>query len=149
MRLILPYSNTCSHYVCTSETPQRIPIKFVVEDEHSRFWFGFGHFLYFFFFWVVRKSYSSLATSVWRLVDHTFRHARTPWMSNQPDAKAAIYTTYDKYKGPNIYAPIWIPASDPSNQAAADLRHRQCGHWNRHLNNRNPICKWKSGLNSR
>jgi len=52
MRLIVPYFKTSSHCVCTSDTPQRILIKFVVEDKNSLFWFGFSHSLYthFFFF---------------------------------------------------------------------------------------------------
>jgi hypothetical protein len=143
MRLIIPYSNTCSHYVCTSDIPQRIPIKFVVEDKNSTLWFGVSHS-----FFLARKSYSSLR-HVNVEVCRSHRHARTPLMSGQPVAKAAVYRTHDKYRRQNICVPSWIPTRDPSNEAAADLCLRQRGHWNRHLNNRYPVFRWKSGINSR
>jgi hypothetical protein len=66
---------------------------------------------------------------------HTHTRARTvglPRLPHQLVAKAATYTTYDK-RDTNVHALSGIRTRDPSNRAAADLRHRPHGHRNRLL----------------
>jgi hypothetical protein len=57
------------------------------------------------------------------------------WTSGQPVAKASTYTRQHNIQTQetNIHALSGIRTHDPSNQAAADLRLRPRGHWDRHM----------------
>jgi hypothetical protein len=68
-------------------------------------------------------------------LDHTYRHTvGLLWTSDQPVAEASTYTGQHNIETQetNIHAPSGIRTRDPSNQAAADLRRRPRGHWDRH-----------------
>jgi hypothetical protein len=70
------------------------------------------------------------------VITYTIRHTvGLLWTSDQPVAKplpTQDNTTY-KQKETNIHVPSGIRTRDPSNQAAADLRLRPRGHWDRHV----------------
>jgi hypothetical protein len=68
---------------------------------------------------------------------HTIRQAAgLLWTSDQPVAKASTYPRQHNVQtqDTNIHALSGIRSRDPSNQAAADLRLRPCGHRDRLLN---------------
>jgi hypothetical protein len=57
-------------------------------------------------------------------------------MSDQPVTETSTYTGQHntETQGTNIHAPCGIQTRDPSNRAAADLRLRPRGHWDRRMN---------------
>jgi hypothetical protein len=57
------------------------------------------------------------------------------WTSDQPVAETSTYTGQHNIETQqiNIHAPSGIRKRDPSKQAAADLRLRPRGHWDRQL----------------
>jgi hypothetical protein len=68
------------------------------------------------------------------LITHTYRHtAGLLWTSDQPVAETFTYTgQHNIYtQQTNIHATSVIGTRDPSNEAAADLSLRPCGHWHR------------------
>jgi hypothetical protein len=70
-------------------------------------------------------------------LDHTHTHIHTVrilWTGDQPVAETSTYTgQHNIYtQQTNIHAPSGIRTRNPSNQAAADLRLRPRGHWDRY-----------------
>jgi len=64
---------------------------------------------------------------------HTVRHTqlvRLLWKSDQPVAEDWSYTTHNEHKT-NNHAHSGFETHDPSNRAAANLRLRPHGHWDR------------------
>jgi hypothetical protein len=64
------------------------------------------------------------------------------WTSDQPIADASTYTGQHNIETheTNIHAPSGIRTHDPCNQAAADLRLRPRGYWDRELPI--PVAAW-------
>jgi len=54
------------------------------------------------------------------------------WKSDQLVAEPTTYTTHNK-QGDEHWCPQQIQNHDPSNQVAADLRLRPCGHQKQHI----------------
>jgi hypothetical protein len=71
-------------------------------------------------------------------LDHTHTHGRTP-LDEWSARRRGLYL-HRTTQHTNIHAPSMIRTRDPSNQAAADLRLRPCGHWDRHALS---ICTYK------
>jgi hypothetical protein len=69
-------------------------------------------------------------TSLSEFLNHTYRHTvGLLCTSDQPVAETSTYTGQHKRQ---ISDPKRTRTGDPSNQAAADLRLRPRGHWDRH-----------------
>jgi hypothetical protein len=69
------------------------------------------------------------------LITHTIRHTvGLLWTSDQPVTETSTYTGQHNIwtQETNIHVPSGIRTRDPSNQAAAELRLRPRGHWDRH-----------------
>jgi hypothetical protein len=67
---------------------------------------------------------------------HTYRHTvGLLWTSDQPVAETSTYTGQHNIETQQTYihVPSGSRAHDTSNQAAADLRLRPRGHWDRHF----------------
>jgi hypothetical protein len=83
-----------------------------------------------FYFWRDSPQWAR-ASSFTRLLDHTQRRAtpvRLLWTSDQ---LVADTSTWQHSQQTNIHAPGWIRTHYLSRRAAADLRFRPCGHWDR------------------
>jgi hypothetical protein len=68
------------------------------------------------------------------LITHIQTHCRTPldeWSARRRGLY--LHRTTQYINTTNIHSPSGIRTRDPSNQAAADLRLRPRGHWNRHF----------------
>jgi hypothetical protein len=69
------------------------------------------------------------------VITPTIRHTvGLLWTSDQPVVEATAYTGQHNIltQETNFHAPSGILTRDTSNQAAADLRLRPRGHWDRH-----------------
>ena len=55
------------------------------------------------------------------------------WMSDQPVAETSKKIIHNTHNGTDIHAPGWIRTHNLSRRAAADLRLRPHGHWDRHF----------------